>query len=45
MTPWPPPWRTIFAVVQRENVFGVQCHPERSAKSGALLLKNFLSIE
>lgn len=33
------------AVVQRENVFGVQCHPERSAKSGALLLKNFLSIE
>lgn len=33
------------AIVQRENVFGVQCHPERSAKSGALLLKNFLSIE
>jgi imidazole glycerol-phosphate synthase subunit HisH len=33
------------AVVQHENVFGVQCHPERSAKSGALLLKNFLSIE
>jgi imidazole glycerol-phosphate synthase subunit HisH len=32
-------------IVQRENVFGVQCHPERSAKSGALLLKNFLSIE
>lgn len=33
------------AIVQHENVFGVQCHPERSAKSGALLLKNFLSIE
>jgi glutamine amidotransferase len=33
------------AIVQRENVFGVQCHPERSAKSGALLLKNFLSID
>jgi glutamine amidotransferase len=33
------------AIVQRENVFGVQCHPERSAKSGALLLKNFLSLD
>ena len=33
------------AIVQHENVFGAQCHPERSAKAGALLLNNFLSID
>lgn len=35
---------SFSAIVQRENIFGAQCHPERSAKSGALLLKNFLAI-
>jgi glutamine amidotransferase len=33
------------AIVQHENIFGAQCHPERSAKSGARLLKNFLALD
>ena len=32
------------AVVQRGNVYGAQFHPERSAKIGAQLLKNFLQL-
>ena len=32
------------AVVQRGNVYGAQFHPERSAKVGAQLLKNFLKL-
>ncbi|WKE64420.1 imidazole glycerol phosphate synthase subunit HisH [Gallaecimonas kandeliae] len=30
------------AVIQERNFIGAQFHPERSGKSGALLLKNFL---
>ena len=35
---------TFSAIVQHENFFGAQFHPERSASLGATLLKNFLAL-
>lgn len=36
--------RTFSAVVQHENVFGCQFHPERSAEAGSTILRNFIEL-
>ena len=34
----------IPAVVEEDNLFGTQFHPEKSGKLGAIIIKNFLNI-
>lgn len=32
------------SIIQKDNIFGMQCHPEKSHAQGTLFLKNFASL-
>jgi glutamine amidotransferase len=34
----------IPAVIEKDNIFGTQFHPEKSGITGAAIIKNFLKV-
>lgn len=36
---------SFSAIVQKENIFGIQPHPEKSAESGLKILQNFINLK
>ncbi len=36
--------RTLSAAIHRDNLTGLQCHPEKSGETGLFILRNFLSL-
>lgn len=37
--------QNLAAIVQKNKIYGMQFHPEKSAATGLILLKNFLQLE
>ena len=35
---------TFASAIEKENIYGVQYHPEKSHDTGAALLKNFVEL-